>query len=357
MKDHKGQVIVSSEKQFVYHDSVNRGHVQLPQMVVKCRNLTDTAKIVYGVISGYVYEYGRTAFPSVARIAMCSNCSKKTAIKYIDELVDKGFILKERHGNGRTNTYQLIDVDKITHLHVSEMFWRAVNAVYKEVESYYYEAVYEGVMELNAAMEKEGTVFNTIPVINETETSIREYLIKYVRKEDEVMFIPPNRNKTKPDTATPTQSSENSLGGDAKKAGISIVGISRKSLPDELNKWKNRNFVQYFYKKYLDVIGKHHEETRSKHGGMVGTVLRKTDNDREAVKNLIDAFFEMGYDNPTLEQFCTSGRKAEVTLYVETGKKPYYLTVRDKKEIIDNAKQENSGISTQDFLNRIKQSK
>lgn len=350
MNDHKGRVVVSDEKQFIYHDSVNRGHVQLPQMVIKCRNLSDTAKIIYGVISGYVFEYGRSAFPSVSRIAMCSNCSKKTAIKYIDELVDKGFITKERHGNRRTNTYYFVDADKVAHLHVSEMFWRVFNDLYSEVDPKLYDAVYDGVMELSADMEREGKVFSDIPVNAETEKGIKDYLLSYISKESESMFKPPNRNKEKPDVdKVPTPSAALDI-----QPPVLSGGTGRFGMPEDVQKWKNDSFVQYFYEKHIDATDKTHEAARSKHRGMFGRVIANCGGDKLKVKRLVDAFFEIGYDIKSLEWFCTSGRMAELELYLTTGKKPYYIAAKDKKEAVESATQDSSGMSPEAFLNRIK---
>jgi predicted transcriptional regulator len=355
--EHRGQVVVSSEKQFIYRDSENKGHVQLPNMVIACLDLSDTSKIAYGNISKYVFENGREAFPAVSRIAMACNCTKKTAIKYIDELCDKGFILKERNGNRKTNTYYLVDVDKIDHLHVSEMFWRAVNAVYKEVEVCLYEEVYNCFMKMLEKLNVEGIVFREIPVNAETEAHIRETLLSRVKKDGDDMFNPPNRGKAKPKTSDQPATKETtniSLGGSPEKAGNILGGTSRFGLPDDVEKWKNDNFVQFFYEQFITATGRTHEAARSKHRGMVGRIIKNADGDKALVKKRIEAFFQIGYDNQSLEWFCTSGRAAEIDLFIEQGKKPFYIAAQEKKEMIETAVQSKSGMSADDFLKRIK---
>ncbi|WP_315792911.1 helix-turn-helix domain-containing protein [Paenibacillus sp. BIC5C1] len=357
MGQYKGQVIVSSEKQFVYRDSENRGHVQLPNMVVSCLELSDTSKIAYGVISKYVFENGREAFPAVSRIAMACNCTKKTAIKYIDELCEKGFILKERNGNRKTNSYYLMDIDKIDHLHVSEMFWWTVNSVYKEVEVCLYEDVYECFIKMLEKLNKEGIIFREIPVDAETESHIRETLLSRVKKEGDDMFNPPYARKAKPDISDQPATKEvmrNVLGGTVEKAGNLGEGKSRFSLPDDIDRWKNDNFVQYFYEKFIDATGRTHETARSKHRGMIGRLLKKVDGNKALIKLRINAFFEIGYDNQSLEWFCTSGRAAEIDLFVEKGKKPFYIAAQEKKEMVETTVQTKSGMSAEDFLKRIK---
>lgn len=349
-KKYKGQIKVSSEKQFVYQDSFNRGHIQLPRMIINCLNLSSTAKIAYGVISGHVYEHGKSAFPSVSRIAMACNCTKKTAIKYINELIKKGFIVKERKGNGRTNDYFLVDVDMVTHLHVSEMFWRAFNAAYKELGAGY-EELFDVMTNMLDDLQKKGVEFKDIPVNAETEEKIKQSLLQAVKKRsDNDMFKPPNLAKERPEAAVPTETQKES-----RKLNKQLSGVSRFSLPDDVDKWKNDHFVQYFYEKYIDATGKTHEAARSKHRGIMGRIIRNLGNDKMKVKRYIDAFFEIGYESPTLEWFGTSGRLTELDMYIEEGKKPFYLTSRKKKEQIKNAEQQNKGLSAESFLKRIKQ--
>lgn len=352
MNNHEGQVVVSSEKRFVYHESVNRGHVQLPRMMIACQHLSATAKLVYGVISGYVFEHGRSAFPSVASIAKDINCSRKTTIKYIDELVDKGFIIKKRHGNKRTNTYYLIDADKVAHLQVSEMFHRALKRVKAEIEGSLYDkayAVFEAIRD-----DIDASDFREYPVNSETENILKAAILKAVMKESENGKKVPD---TPPAVSSPTVHNAQS-GGWSNKASDLLGRTSRFSLPDDVAMWKNDDFVQYFYERYLDAAGKTHQSARSKHRGMIGRVIKNADGNKERVKHFIDGFFQVGYDRQSLESFesfCTSGRAAEIDLFVKSGKKPDYLVAQEKKGKVERAGQENKGMSAADFLKRIKQ--
>ncbi|MWV43077.1 hypothetical protein GRF59_05490 [Paenibacillus sp. HJL G12] len=199
MDDYKGQLIINSEKRFVYHESVNRGHVQLPRMVINCLGLSSVAKIVYGIISGYIFEHGKTAFPSVARIAMGCNCTKKTTIKYIDELVEKGFIIKERNGKRRTNNYYLVDADKVQHLQVSEMFWGIITGVYRDIETSLYEDIYNGVIDILENISESNIDFKDIPVNPTTKAHVRNILINNLGKDDETRHKLQNREEVKPE--------------------------------------------------------------------------------------------------------------------------------------------------------------
>ncbi|ALA07276.1 hypothetical protein SECTIM467_152 [Brevibacillus phage SecTim467] len=344
MDDYKGQVKLSSEKQFVYHDSVNRGHVQLPRMIVHCLMLSATAKIAYGVISGYVFEHGKSAFPSMKRIARACGVTPKTATKYIDELVDKGFIIRERNGNGRTNTYYIVDADKIEHLHVSEMFWRVFNEVKKELEPKFYDDLDDKFDELlDCIMRKEGIEFKRLPVNSEMEAGLQKRLLDDVKEGSRPMLNLPNRGKKLPDTI------ENVLGDDA------LNGKGKFLLPDDVDRWTNNHFVTYFYRRYLSLVGKPHEEARAKHRGMLGRVIRNLSDSKTKARQYIDTFFQMGYESPSIEIFSTTGRMTEIETYLSEGKKPYYLQAKEKKEMVETAEQENKGMSAEAFLKRIMQ--
>lgn len=345
---YNGSVRVSSEKKFVYQDSYNRGHVQLPRMVINCLKLSSNAKIAYGVISGHVFEHGKSAFPSIARIAMACNCSMKSAINYVNELVDKGFVEKERRGNRRTNDYFLVDMDKVSHLHVSEMFWRAVNEAYRSVDSCKYDQVYDALHELLDEFDKQGIDFHSIPVTEEKERELISYLINKLNKGGEEVFTPPNKNKKPPVTQAPAEKQGRSLG---KELG----GTHRHDLADNVEKWSNDKFVQYFYERYIDATGNTHVSARSKHRGIIGRYLKHTEGNKAKVKAYIDAFFQIGYDTPTLEWFGTSGRIGELDTFISTGKKPFYLTAKEKQAKVEQAEQINKGMSAEAFLKRIQQ--
>lgn len=353
MDDHKGQVIVSSEKQFVYHDSTNRGHVQLPRMLINCLKLSATAKIVYGVISGYVYEQGRKAFPSTSRIAMYAGISKKTAIKYIDELVDKGFILKKRHGNRRTNDYYLLDADKVNHLKVSEMFHSAFKTALQGTPDSGTEGLFILMDEILGSIED--LDFKEVPVDEKTEQALIATLVREAREdEDKGMFKPPNKSAPIPEAGV--ENSGKPLGGSVKKAGLAVSAGITRGQEEDVTLWKTDRFLDHFYGLFARATGRSHEVSKSKHRGMMARFVRNFEDDRPMAKKYIEAFFEIGYDNQSLEMFSTSGRMEELSIYLQTGKKPFYLDNNKKKKpsAAEVPEQSTSYMSPEDFLQRIK---
>jgi hypothetical protein len=120
-----------------------------------------------------------------------------------------------------------------------------------------------------------------------------------------------------------------------------------------IERWRAENLADYFRKKYLDVTGKVHEYAQGRHNGIMNRYLRHTNKNANMVLKYIDAFFEIGYDSPTMETFGTSGRIGEIDTYLATGKKPYYLTAKRDKPPIEQSVKESTSESKQAFLDFI----
>ena len=72
-----------------------------------------TEKMVYIVLRRYANEYGENAFPSFEKIAKKARCSRSTAIRRIDSLIEKGLISKKPRFNDKggitSNLYTIED--------------------------------------------------------------------------------------------------------------------------------------------------------------------------------------------------------------------------------------------------------
>ncbi|MRC04100.1 helix-turn-helix domain-containing protein [Bacillus thuringiensis serovar andalousiensis] len=122
----------SKKREFIYNSSYNKGHISTPSMVAHCIGLSTHAKLVYSNILNYIYKKGEFAFPSIYRLSISCSCSINTIIRYINELVEKGFIKKEVPGRGKSNRYYIIECDKIPLLKVSEMMWEVIDTLAKK---------------------------------------------------------------------------------------------------------------------------------------------------------------------------------------------------------------------------------
>lgn len=321
----RDRVFLSSEKEFVFRSSYNRGYTQKARMIEHCLDLSPSAKVTYGIIASFVFEDGEYAFPSVGRIALALGCSERRAREYINELVEKGFIHKKRRGRGKTNNYYLVDLDDVPHLKVSEMVWQVLDKLNKE-DDIKWEHLYSCVDKFIRVLHDNNIQLGDIEVSDVSSRMLRELFLNLLKGGDIVMeYIRTRKHPNKPqqlslfDTNTEEKYSKR-------------VNLEDKNHWSNrpVEKWTRTNFVEYFYYKYLKATGRPHSVTKTKHVGMIGNCLRRVNNDKELLKKYIDAFFEMGYEIPSLEVFSSSARFPEIELYLNEGKKPYYLKKKSK---------------------------
>jgi predicted transcriptional regulator len=338
------QILLSPEKQFIHGDAFNRGFVQMPRMIVACIGLSAQAKGVYNFIANYVYEHGRSAFPSVHRIAIACNMTAKSVVKHIGELVEKGFIKKVRRGRGRTNDYYVKDAHEVGILRVSEMLWTALDNALRKVEEGSWEKVHDAFTVLTDAMQERRCSFHDLVCTEEVREAIEADLVTIMKGgKPALAFIPKVKSKTP--TAQPTATT----GGAGKKPHY---------LQRDESTWRTDEFIDYFYRKYLDLTGSPHTVTKTVHRAIIVRMLKQLDENKHDLRKYIDAFFEIGYDNKSLEWFGTSGRAAEIALYLKEGKKPFYIDNKErtnkKQKEVEEAQQEYKGIDPNAFIKRLR---
>ncbi|MGG1263786.1 helix-turn-helix domain-containing protein [Brevibacillus laterosporus] len=345
MKDER-LLLLSAEKQFLLRDSFNRGFVQMPRMITACIGLSLQAKGIYNFIANYVYEQGKSAFPSIHRIAIGTGITGKSVVKYIDELVDRGFIIKIRRGRGMTNDYYIVDVDKVRLLHVSEMLWMALNSVQqrskgKSWDDIYvaWEAILNGLRELKFSV-------HDLDCSEDSKNKLEEDLIALLEgKKPTMSFVPKNpKNKTR--TAVPSiPAPQNVTYGQVKSSYL--------DQPEDT--WSVSNFINYFYDKFFETTGLKHSVSKGKHAGIMQRVLKQMDGDSKSeLRKYIDAFFNIGYEIKTIEWFGTSCRVGEIRAFLTDGTKPFYLNDKQKikQKEVKEAKQQNQGLSL-DALDKL----
>jgi len=339
------QILLSSEKQFIHGDSFNRGFIQMPRMIVACIGLSAQAKGVYSYISNYVYEHGRSAFPSVHRIAIACNMTAKSVVKYIGELVEKGFIKKVRRGQGKTNDYYMKDAHEVHILHVSEILWMALDGALRKVPHCSWERVYDAFLTLSEAMQERNCSFHDLECTEEVKEAVEADLVAIMEGGTPTLaFIPKVKSKTP--TAQPS---------------VAPTNKKRKKehyLKRDESTWGTDDFRDYFYRKFFDSTGSPHAVSETVHRSIIVRALKQLDENKHELKKYIDAFFDIGYDNKSLEWFGTSGRIAEISLYIREGKKPFYIdkkeTANKKRQEVAEAKQEYKGIDPNEFIKRLR---
>lgn len=338
------QITLSAEKQFIHGDSYNRGFIQLPRMIVACIGLSVQAKGVYSFIANYVYEQGRSAFPSIHRIAIACEMTAKSVVKHIGELVEKGLVKKVRRGRGKTNDYYVKDVHEVPLLHVSEMLWTIMDGIIKGDKGRSWEQIYDALMIISSALQDRRRSFTDLECTEEVKKAIEADILTIMEGgKPSLHFIP------KVNTKTPT--SQPSASGD-------VSGKKTSYLNRDESTWRTDDFIDYFYRKFLDATGNVHPVVKTVHRSTIVRILKQLDENRHELRKCIDAFFAIGYDNKSLEWFGTSGRITEIYLYVNEGKKPFYIDKKDKQETrqkeVREAKQERQGVDKNELLKRLR---
>ncbi len=331
------QITFSAEKQFIHGDSFNKGFVQVPRMVAKCVGLSAEAKAVYNCLSAYVYEHGRSAFPSTSRLAIESNLTRRSVGKYLAELCELGFIRKQRRGRGKTNDYSLTDLHEVPLLHVSEMLWKALHGAVGSHKDNTWEMAEEALKSISDALTAKGFYFSQLETSDEVREALESEILSIMKGGKPMLpYIPKRPNQVR----------------------TAEVGQASNAREDDFesrheSEWKVSNFVTYFYRKYRKKYGTDHEQVKTVHAGINTRLLKQLDGDKSLYRKYIDAFFEIGYENSTLEWFGTSGRFAEIDLFIKEGKKPFYLTEKkaaaQKTQAVQEAKQERKGMTLEDF--------
>lgn len=349
------KIIISNEKQFVYRDSFNKGIIHTPSMVENCLGLSNDAKTVYSNILNHIYEKGHSAFPSTYKLAISCSCSVNSVVNYINELVDKGFIVKESRGRGRSNNYYVRDCNEVPLLRVSEMFWKCMSEL---TGIYGWKKMLVAKDKILKFMEDNGYRLQDMDT-DETAKEKLTNLLKHVLKggQPEVFMLPTSIRNQKPSKPVeqiqqPTQ--EVKQEAKPKKRTVSVGMDKNHWRLLDVNDWKVKQFKEYYYDKYLDLLGQPHPRNEKKHTGQLRRVLDNLNGDKELLKKYIDASFEIGYDNMTLDYFCSASRLGEIQTYLMTGKRPFYLEKnKSRSRIVDEPTEEVKRASGKDALNKL----
>ncbi|MCP8973116.1 helix-turn-helix domain-containing protein [Bacillus licheniformis] len=331
------QTNIPDEKQFVYRDSFNKGHIQTPSMVENCLGLSNHAKTVYSNILNHIYEKGHQAFPSTYKLAISSSCSVNSVVTYINELVDKGFIVKESRGRGRSNHYYVREVQEVPLLRVSEMFWKCMSQL---THVYGWKKILPAKEKILKFMAENNYQLQDMNTDEKAKKQLIE-LLKHVLKggNPEVGLLPKNMKYQKP--TAKNQSSEGENETPKKRPQVqkrsALLGVDKKHWGFmDVSEWDVQQFKEYYYDKYLDNTDQPHPRNNKKHTGMMRHIVSSMNGENELLKKYIDCVFEIGYDNVTLDYLSTN-RLGEIQTFITSGKKPFYLEKKlSKKQPVDN---------------------
>lgn len=359
------KVALSEEKKFMYHDAFNKGHIQTPSMVETCIGLSNHAKTVYSNILNHIYEKGHSAFPSTYRLAVSCSCSINSVIAYIEELVDKGFISKESGGRGRSNHYHVKDCHEIPLLKVSEVFWKSMSSL---VNLYGWKKMLPAKEKVLKYMDKQGYRLQDMETDSESEMQLTN-LLKVVLKggQIELGLLPKNMKFQKPQKeivaaieTKPSKVMDVQISGTKKDVSPIVsrnlsVGVDKNHwrLLD-VEKWNIQQFKMYFYDKYIDIMGQPHPSNDKRHTGSLRNVLKNLDGNKELLKKYIDSYFEIGYDNLSLDYFSSATRLGEIQAFITNGAIPFYLKKKSRGRIIKDFEKDNvPKANGKDVMNKL----
>lgn len=89
--------------------SLAGGFIQLPRLVLRARNLSRDAKLLYALLLSYAWQEQR-CFPGYRRLCDEMGASENAVRKYMRELEACHLLRQKRRGLGKTNIYTLCDL-------------------------------------------------------------------------------------------------------------------------------------------------------------------------------------------------------------------------------------------------------
>ncbi len=93
----------------VENEVLRRGFTIIPNCVLKSRELSRDAKLLYGVLLSYAWQKG-SCFPGYDTLMEDLQCGRPQLAKYIKELRESGLIEVQRRGQGKTSIYTIKDL-------------------------------------------------------------------------------------------------------------------------------------------------------------------------------------------------------------------------------------------------------
>jgi biotin operon repressor len=93
----------------VENEVLRRGFTIIPNYVLKSRELSRDAKLLYGILLSYAWQKG-SCFPGYDTLMEDLQCGRPQLAKYIKELRESGLIEVQRRGQGKTSIYTIKDL-------------------------------------------------------------------------------------------------------------------------------------------------------------------------------------------------------------------------------------------------------
>ena len=102
-----GEIIKERNLQLDTNDPVLQGgFTQVPNFILKARNLSVGAKVTYAMFLSYAW-HNDSCFPGQERLAEDMGMSRSRVTEFVGQLEKAGLITIERRGLGKTNIYTI----------------------------------------------------------------------------------------------------------------------------------------------------------------------------------------------------------------------------------------------------------
>jgi len=96
-----GQIVVKNKQ-------MAGGFIQLPKFILLNKDLSTTAKLCYAGLLNFAWQEDH-CFPGIIQFSDTIGLNKDTASKGLKDLETSNFIKIKRWGQGKNNTYYLLD--------------------------------------------------------------------------------------------------------------------------------------------------------------------------------------------------------------------------------------------------------
>ena len=102
----KGQDPSEQEVIIVEDETLREGFTQIPNAILRRKDLSPGAKLTYMALLSYAWQKG-SCFPGQDRLAEDMGVGKRSVVTYLQQLQKAGLLRIKRRGLGQTNIYTL----------------------------------------------------------------------------------------------------------------------------------------------------------------------------------------------------------------------------------------------------------
>lgn len=92
----------------VLNQALKRGFTQLPNYVLRDKDLSFGARLAFAVLLSYAWQQD-SCFPGQGKMAEDLGTHERSVRRYLQELKDRGYIDWKQRGLNRTNVYYILD--------------------------------------------------------------------------------------------------------------------------------------------------------------------------------------------------------------------------------------------------------